>query len=124
MGKLKYYLAYAKDVFKESISSVLVKIFGNILFYVSNFIKEYGLIIVMLTIGFVVTKYTFLYAIEFSSFAVGVLKYGITIWAFHLFDKYYLTEIDTVDMIKGDPIAYSIFILANAVMVSVCIATS
>jgi len=68
--------------------------------------------------------FTFNYAIEYSSFAVGMMKYVIAVTMVWSFDHFACAETDTMKLLTGDPIAYAIFFLANCVLAAACIASS
>lgn len=80
--------------------------------------------ILSLIASFALMVFSFEYAIEFSSFTVGLFKYLMAISIFYVIDKFYLKNIDTIELVGKEPVAYAIFVLANAVMLSMCIATS
>jgi hypothetical protein len=61
---------------------------------------------------------TYLYAIEFSAFAFGLGKVAIAIIVFSAFDRFVLTDIDTILEIKKGNIAYAIMLLAVAILIA------
>lgn len=56
--------------------------------------------------------------IRFSVFTIGLMKAVTSIFLFWLFDKYALSEVDTIKELKKGNIAYAIFLLAIALIVS------
>lgn len=55
---------------------------------------------------------------EFSLFPAGLMKVGIVITLFYQFDKYILKGIDTLEELQKGNIAYSLFLLAIAILIS------
>jgi len=64
------------------------------------------------------------YFIEFSAFFVGIAKYVIAITLFWLIDTFAVSEVNTMELIGKDPVAYAIFLLSNAILIAGCISTS
>jgi uncharacterized membrane protein YhfC len=81
---------------------------------------------VILIICSVVAVYvTFRYVINLSSFAVGLAHGTMAVLILDLLiDKILLKNIDTTEVLKGNPIAYSIYFLAYALIFAQCIANS
>jgi hypothetical protein len=67
--------------------------------------------------------YTFTSAVPFSGFAAGVLKAAICVAIWVTFDEWVLSEFDTWDILKEDPIALAIALLALALLLAPAIAT-
>lgn len=59
---------------------------------------------------------TFNWAIEFSSFAVGIFKSFLGIFLFWLFDRFAIPEVDTMEELKKGNIAYALFLVAIAII--------
>ena len=68
--------------------------------------------------------FTLNYAIEYSSFAVGLMKYVIAITVVWAFDHFACPEVDTMALITKEPIAYAIFFLSNCLLAAACISAS
>jgi|NGEPerStandDraft_6_1074524.scaffolds.fasta_scaffold114514_3 hypothetical protein len=68
--------------------------------------------------------FTFSYAIEYSSFAVGIFKYVIAVTIVWAFDHFACPEVDTMALITKEPIAYAIFFMSNCILAAACIASS
>ena len=81
------------------------------------FIMLFGISIVLLFV-------TFMWAIEFSSFAVGITKFSVSLLIVYAIDRFALPEVDTISIIGENPIAYSIFMLGIFILAGLCIATS
>ena len=76
---------------------------------------KFGLVTTILfIISLLLTVVTFIYAVEFSAFAVGIMKVVIAVGLFWLFDKYAMKSIDTITQLKKGNTAYAIFILTAA----------
>jgi hypothetical protein len=80
--------------------------------------------LILILIAAIFLYCTFTWAIEFSAFSVGIAKYLISLALLLIVDKFVFKEINTMEILKNNGIAYAIFFLANAVLVGVCIATS
>ena len=65
---------------------------------------------------------TFLLA--YSSFSMGLGKTILALFLVWLFDRIAVKEIDTMKLLEGNAIAYSIFLLGVFILAGVCIATS
>lgn len=78
----------------------------------------------LLVISIVLVILSYLWAIEFSSFSIGIAKYTIAIFLVWTIDKFAISEIDTLALVGKSPIAYSIFFFGNCVLAASCIANS
>lgn len=64
---------------------------------------------------------TFNWFIEFATFAIAGLAIVGAIGAFWVFDRFILSEIDTIEELKKGNTAYAIFLLSIAIMVAAAI---
>jgi len=78
-------------------------------------------LILALSVGAVV--WTFSFAIAFSAFAAGVLKAAICVALWIGFDEWVLSEFDTWDLLKDEPVALAIALLALAILLAPAVAT-
>jgi len=74
----------------------------------------------IIALGIAITLFviSWLFLPEFSSFAAGILKVSVAMTMFFLFDKYLMKEIDTIEELKKNNIAYAIFLLCFAILVA------
>ena len=79
---------------------------------------------VFIVVSVVLVVLSFLFAIEFSSFAVGLLKFTIAVTVVWVFDKFAVREVKTMELIGKDPVAYAIFFLGLCLLAAFCISTS
>jgi len=94
-------------------------LFANIKEFFSN--SAFATIALVAAASIAAIYYTFNFLIEISSFAVGLGKAALGVFLFWIFDKYAMKEIDTVEQLKNGNIAYAIFLLSLAVLVSAAI---
>lgn len=64
----------------------------------------------LLVIAVLLFALIFAFVPEYSSFAASLLKGAIGIAVFFLFDKYVLKEVDSIEELKRNNIAYAIFL--------------
>ena len=62
--------------------------------------------------------------VELSGFAAGLLKAALAVGLFWAFDRYVLTEIDTVVEIKAGNVAYALMLVALAILLAATVATA
>ncbi len=62
--------------------------------------------------------------VELSGFAAGLLKASLAVGLFWAFDRYVLTELDTVAEIRAGNVAYGLMLLALAVLLAATVATA
>ncbi|HEX2868733.1 MAG TPA: hypothetical protein VHO03_16955 [Ignavibacteriales bacterium] len=67
---------------------------------------------------------TFTYAITLSSFSVGMVKFVISVSVVWIVDKVGFRRVDTLKLLEGNAIAYSIFLLGLCVLAAACISSS
>ena len=75
-------------------------------------------IISILFFSLLAVSITYLYAIEFSAFAFGLGKVTISLILFSIFDKFILTDIDTIYELRKGNIAYAIMLLSVAILIA------
>ncbi len=78
--------------------------------------------LVVLTIIFIVLTYNWF--IEFSSFSVGMAKGVLGFLIVWIFDKYAMKEIDTVEELKKENVAYALFFLGLCIVIAAAIVNS
>ena len=86
-----------------------------------NAIKTF---ISLLVISAILVILSFSYAIEFSSFGVGMAKFSLAVIIVWTVDKFAASEVDTMKLIGGNPIAYSIFFMGLCILAAACISAS
>ncbi len=59
-----------------------------------------------------------------SGFAAGLFKAALAVWAWALFDRYVLVEIDTICEIREGNVAFGLLLLAVALLLSATVATA
>lgn len=84
-------------------------------------LKVFSLMFIV-SLGLIFLSYH--YFIEFSSFAVGLMKFSIAVTIFWAYDRFGIREISTMDLFKKNAVAYAIFLLGVAVIAAACIASS
>ena len=62
--------------------------------------------------------------VELSGFAAGLLKAVLAVGLFWSFDRYVLTDIDTVAELKAGNVAYALMLVALAILLAATIATA
>lgn len=86
--------------------------------------RSVKVIISLAAVSLLLLVFTLLWAEEFSSFGVGVAKYTIAIFLVWTVDRFVIDEVDTIDLIKNEPVAYAIFFFGNCLLAAACIASS
>lgn len=81
-------------------------------------------ILTLVIISAILLILSFLWAIEFSSFSIGIAKYTLSILLVWTIDKFAIPEINTIELIGKNPISYSIFFLGNCILAAACISIS
>jgi hypothetical protein len=61
---------------------------------------------------------------QYSSFAVGLSKYIFAVGSAWFVDRFLIPEIKTNEILRENPIAYSIFLFANFICATMCFANS
>ena len=62
--------------------------------------------------------------VELSGFAAGLLKAALAVGLFWSFDRYVLTDLDTVAELKAGNVAYALMLVALAILLAATIATA
>ena len=62
--------------------------------------------------------------VELSGFAAGLLKAVLAVGLFWSFDRYVLTDIDTVAELKAGNVAYALMLVALAILLAATVATA
>jgi hypothetical protein len=78
----------------------------------------------MFLIAFLLVAVTFPGDGQFSTFASGFSKYCMAVASAWFVDKFLVPGINTHEILKDNPIAYSIFLFANILCAGLCIANS
>lgn len=81
-------------------------------------------VIMLAIVSALLIMLTFQYAIDLSSFAVGLAKYTLAVIVVMIVDSLVVYEINTLEMLKQSPVAYAIFLFGNLFLAGVCIALS
>ena len=61
---------------------------------------------------------------SFSTFAVGLSKYSLSVGAAWFVDSYLIKEVNTREIIAQNPIAYALFLTANIITAALCFSQS
>lgn len=61
---------------------------------------------------------------SFSTFAVGLSKYSLAVGTAWFVDSFLVKEVKTREIISQDPIAYSLFLVANIITAALCFSQS
>lgn len=61
---------------------------------------------------------------SFSTFAVGLSKYALSVGAAWFVDSYLIKEVNTREIIAQNPIAYALFLCANIITAALCFSQS
>lgn len=72
--------------------------------------------IIWLVLGLVVFLSLRIWATAFASFGEAMIFWVIAVIAFYTFDRYVMTEIDTIEELKKGNISYALFLVAIAIL--------
>lgn len=86
--------------------------------------KAFKIIIIVFILSIIFVMITLKFWIEISLFSIALLKAAIGILLFIILDKVGLKEIDTIDELKKGNIAYALFLLSLALLISASIISS
>lgn len=86
--------------------------------------KSLAFILILVVATILAVGFTFNYAVEFSGFAAGMAKSVLAIALFVAFDKFVLKQIDTIQEIKSNNVAYGLLLLAVALIFAANTATA
>lgn len=78
----------------------------------------------LLIVSAIITVLSFFFAIEFSSFGIGMIKFTLGVSMVWAFDNFAVPEINTVMILGENPIAYAIFFLGLCLIAAACISVS
>lgn len=78
----------------------------------------------MFFVAFLLVALTFSGDSQFSTFASGFTKYCIAVSSAWFVDRFLVPDVNTHEILKENPIAYSIFLFANIMCAGICIAYS
>lgn len=89
-----------------------------------GFTKAMKFFIIMIVISVIAVAFTFIYAIDLSSFAVGIAKFTIALLVVWAFDRFACREVNTMEELKKGNVAYALFLLGVLILAAAVVAQS